>query len=238
MRKGVILCGGEGTRLRPLTLIQNKHLLPIYNKPMVLYPLETLKALKIKDILIISGGEHIGRFTEFLGDGSRYGVNVTYRVQESAGGIAGALGLAEDFAGEDEIVVILGDNIFDNSFISGLSTEKNKEGAVFFFSKQENPSRFGVPVLKGGELIAIEEKPQEPKSSYAVVGLYIYPPNVFDIIKRLKPSARGELEITDVNNWYIKEKKCDYIILDCYWSDAGTFDSLLNSANWVKEQNK
>ena len=243
--KGIILAGGNGTRLQPLTFIQNKHLLPIYDKPMILYPLETLKSLGIKDILIVSGGEYIGGFTEFLGDGSKFGVNLTYRVQEKAGGIAEALGLAKDFSNNEEIAVILGDNIFDNLFIMHFNDFINKnviskEVAMLFFSEQDEPSRFGVPVFKNGnkeDLVLIEEKPKKPQSNYAVTGLYIYPPSVFDIIPTLKPSNRGELEISDVNNWYIKNKKAAYGFLSSFWSDSGTFDSLLECANWAQQQN-
>jgi glucose-1-phosphate thymidylyltransferase len=236
--KGIILAGGNGTRLQPLTLIQNKHLLPIYNKPMILYPLETLKSLEIKDILIVSGGEYIGGFTEFLGDGSRFGVNITYRVQEKAGGIAEALSLSKDFSNGEPITVILGDNIFGSKYLSEYSGKIGKENAMVYLSLQEDPSRFGVAVFdNNGTLISIEEKPKTPKSKYAVTGLYIYPPDVFDKILTLKPSNRGELEITDLNNFYIKEGRCNYMLLDSFWSDAGTFDSLLASANWA-QQNK
>lgn len=239
--KGVLLCGGEGTRLMPLTAIANKSLLPIYNKPMVMYPLETLKALGIKDIMIITGGNKVGSFADFLGDGSKYGVNLTYRVQEKAGGIAQALGLAKDFAGKDSIAVILGDNIFNNKALNRkLPDGVGKDKAMLFFCEVKDPSRFGVPVFKGpasydGKLIAIEEKPKVPKSNLAVTGLYIYPSNVFDIIPKLKPSKRGELEISDVNNWYVKKGKCDFQWFSGFWSDAGTFDSLLASANWIKD---
>lgn len=239
--KGIILCGGNGTRLQPLTLVANKSLLPIYDKPMVLYPLETLKSLGIKDILIVTGGNKIGSFADFLGDGSKYGVNLTYRVQKDAGGIAQALGLGKDFVGKDSVTVILGDNIFNNKLlIKKLPDRVGKDKAMLFFSEVKDPSRFGVPVFKGpvhssGKLIAIEEKPKVPKSQLAVTGLYIYPSNVFDIIPKLKPSRRGELEISDVNNWYVKKGKCEYQWFSGFWSDAGTFDSLLSSANWIKE---
>lgn len=235
--RGIILAGGEGTRLKPLTLVANKHLLPVYNKPMILYPLETLKSFSISDILIVSGGEHIGRFAEFLGDGSDYGVNLTYKVQRGAGGIAQALGLAEDFADDDRIMVILGDNIFENDKIP--RDDYPKENAVLFFKEVGDPGRFGVPVFKdSGELENIEEKPKVPKSKYAVTGLYSYPSTVFDIIKTLKPSGRGELEITDVNKHYIKVGKCSYEVLDGFWSDAGTFESLFRSSSWIWSREK
>ncbi|MEK7581853.1 MAG: sugar phosphate nucleotidyltransferase [Patescibacteria group bacterium] len=232
--KGVILAGGKGTRLWPLTAIANKHLLPVYNKPMIIYPLETLKHLGVKDILIVSGGEHIGWFTEFLGDGSGFGVNLTYRVQREAGGIAQALSLAKEFTKEDNMAVILGDNIFDNNYIEIVKNKKKNE-AVLYVKKVDDASLFGViEIGKNGKLIGIEEKPKIPKSNIAVTGLYIYPPNVFEIISKLKPSSRNELEITDINNYYIKNKKCIYKEILGFWSDAGTFDSLLRSANWVK----
>lgn len=234
MLKGILLCGGNGTRLRPLTYVQNKHLLPVFNKPMVLYPLETLKSLFIKDILIVSGGEHIGKFTEFLGDGSDYNVNLTYRVQKNAGGIAEALGLAKDFAGGDPVVVILGDNIFDNTeftqMIPGVDLDLNK--AHVFVKEVENPDRFGVLNPDG----SIEEKPKIPKSNKAITGIYIYPNQVFDIIPTLKPSARGELEITDINNEFIRLDMMDNHELKGFWSDAGLFDSLLKSSIWASEQ--
>lgn len=232
MKKGVILCGGEGTRLRPLTQITNKHLLPIFDKPMVLYPLETLKSLFIRDILLISGGEHIGKFTEFLGDGSNYGVSLTYRVQQKAGGIAEALGLAKDFVNGEPVVVILGDNIFDDSnffkLIPSEDLEANK--AHVFVKEVEDPERFGVLNPDG----TIEEKPKKPKSNKAITGIYIYPPEVFRIIPGLKPSARGELEITHVNNEFIRQNKLVVHELSGFWSDAGTADSLLRAANWAK----
>jgi glucose-1-phosphate thymidylyltransferase len=236
--KGIILCGGKGTRLYPLTSQINKHLLAIYNKPMVLYPLETLKSFGIKDILIVSGGEYIGGFTEFLGDGSRFGVNLTYRVQEQAGGIAEALGLAKDFSSNEGIFVILGDNIFDNSQLTQIAENKyfQADTAYVFIKEVSDPQRFGVPVFENQEIIEIEEKPKEPKSSFAVTGLYYYPNEVFDIIPTLKPSGRGELEITEVNNWFINHNRLKYIELDGYWSDAGTFDSLLSTANWAKDK--
>lgn len=247
MRKGVILCGGHGTRLMPLTLISNKHLLPIYNKPMFLYPLETLKSLGIKDILIVSGGEHIGRFLEFLGNGSKYGVNVTYRVQETAGGIADALGTAKEFANGEEITVILGDNIYDNEQIKKIIFKNYKSDRAYIFLKEvPDPQRFGVPVFAEWEdngferkrIIKIEEKPQNPKSNFAVTGLYCYPSNVFDVISTLKPSARGELEVTDLNNYYVKNNLLEFFEIEGYWSDAGMFDSLLDSSVWAREKEK
>lgn len=229
--KGVILAGGMGTRLRPLTLVTNKHLIAVYDKPMILYPLETLARAGIKDILIVSGREHVGHFIEFLGSGREYGVHLTYEVQEEAGGIAQALGLAENFACGDAITVILGDNIFEDSFASAV---KNfRRGARIFLKEVGDPSRFGVPVLVGNRVTSIIEKPKEPPTSYAVTGMYQYDSTVFKAIRALKPSARGELEITDVNNYYIKKKAMRAEFLKGFWSDAGTFDSLAAATQWA-----
>lgn len=237
--KGIILAGGGGTRLKPLTGIMNKHLLPVYNKPMILFPLETLKAFGIKDIMIVSGGDHIGWFTDFLGDGSKYNVNLTYRVQRRAGGIAEALGLAKDFVGDEYSVVILGDNIFDNHQITQLIPEFDLDPtkACVFLKDVPDPQRFGVPVFDEYDpekIIKIDEKPTSPGSTYAVTGLYCYPPEVFDVVPNLVPSARGELEITDVNNYFVDKGLMNCVKLKNFWSDAGTFDSLLSAANWVQ----
>ena len=234
--KGLILAGGKGTRLLPATRIINKHMVPILNTPMITYPLETLKQLGIKDIMIVSGGEHIGGIAEFLGDGSDYGVSLTYRVQKEAGGIAQALGLAKDFVGKDGVTVILGDNVFDNTQISWVlrNGDFQSDRAYIFLKAVKDPQRFGVPVFKAGDLIAkIEEKPVNPKSSYAVTGLYYYPSEVFDVVPTLTPSGRGELEITSVNNWFIKQEKMKYIELDGFWSDCGTPQSLYETIEWV-----
>lgn len=222
IKKGIILAGGNGTRLRPLTSVVNKHLLSVYDKPMIMYPLETLKGMGVTDIMVVTGGEHVGRFLEFLGDGSDYGVNLTYRVQKEAGGIAQALSLAEEFVGEDNFAVILGDNIFD----SPVDPPK-KCGIVL--KRIDDPSRFGV--YHEGKIV---EKPKEPLSNMAVTGLYFYTPEIFDFIKGLKPSARGELEITDVNNWCLENLETATTEYTGFWSDAGTFDSLLASSNWAK----
>lgn len=234
--KGVILAGGQGTRLRPLTLVANKHLLPLYNKPMILYPIETLKSLDITDILIVTGGEHIGRFADFLQDGSAFGVKLTYKVQNQPDGIAGALALAEEFIGDDEsFAVILGDNIFDNksikSKISSLELHANK--AILFTKAITDPSRFGVIKYENDKPIEIIEKPKEFISHNAVVGLYCYPRSVFSVIGTLEKSAREEYEITDINNHFLKRGECVVLDLDGFWSDAGTFDSLLKASNWV-----
>ncbi len=235
--KGLILAGGKGTRLLPATRVVNKHMIPILNNPMITYPLNTLKHFGITDIMIVSGGDHIGGIAEFLGDGSDFGVKLTYRVQKEAGGIAQALGLAQDFVNGDSVMVILGDNIFDNKSFSKLPKGVGSEGAMFFFSHQAGNSRFGVPVFGDNQrkpfLKKIEEKPKHPKSNFAVTGLYIYPPNVFGIIPTLKPSKRGELEISDVNNWYIKTNQYAYQKLTGFWSDAGTPDSLKEVIDYI-----
>lgn len=220
MKKGILLCGGEGTRLRPLTYITNKHLLPVFDKPMVVYPLMNLKNMGITDILLISGGDHIGDFAEFLGDGSRYGVKLTYRVQEKAGGIAQALSLAEGFV-DDQFAVILGDNIFEYPV-------KPPPKCGIVVKSVPNPSRFGV--YHEGR---VYEKPLTYLTDKAVTGLYFYTPEVFDYIRTLKPSARGELEITDVNNWCIDTLDTKVIEYVGFWSDAGTHESLLHAANFI-----
>ncbi len=222
--RGIILAGGNGTRLRPLTYVANKHLLPVYDKPMILYPLATLKELGIKDILIISGGEHIGTFMEFLGNGEEYGVSLTYRIQKEAGGIAQALGLAEEYVGKEQFAVILGDNIFE--FAPRIPPH-----CGLVLKEVNDPQRFGVY-----QDYKIVEKPSRPTSNLAVTGLYFYTPEVFDYIKTLTPSARGELEITDVNNWCLENLNIATLNFDGFWSDAGTFDSLLKSANWAKQR--
>ncbi len=228
--KGIILAGGEGTRLRPLTLVTNKHLLPVYDKPMIIHPLETLKSLGIKDICIVTGGEYMADFMRFLGSGKNFGVNFTYKIQDGPLGIAHALLQAEDFAkGEKKIAVILGDNIFEKIELEN-DFDENDNNAIIFLKEVEHPERFGVAVFdSNGKLIEIEEKPKVPKSKFAVTGFYIYPTDVFDFIKTLKPSARGELEITDVNNWYLKQGRLKYIVVKGFWSDAGTFPTLLRA---------
>ncbi len=234
--KGILLAGGRGTRLLPLTKITNKHLLPIFDKAMIEYPLKTLLSAGIKDILIISGREHAGDFIEYLGSGSDHGANFTYRVQVQAGGIAHALALAEDFVGKDSMTVILGDNIFEENFKNKL---KNfRKGAKVFLKKVPDPHRFGVATLKGKTVTKIVEKPKEPESDFVTTGLYQYDSDVFKIIKRLKPSWRGELELTDVNNAYIKRGAMKAEIVDGFWSDAGTFDSMVKSIDWAVERAK
>jgi glucose-1-phosphate thymidylyltransferase len=234
---GVILAGGNGTRLNPLTNVTNKHLLPVYNKPMVYYPLEFLINVGIKNIILITGKEHAGSFADLLGDGSRFGVNITYKVQEGALGIAHALGITENVVRDEPVIVVLGDNVF-SADPDGMERIKalvrdfgaKADGAVIFLKEVEDPERFGVPEFDGNNKIKrIEEKPKEPKSRYAVIGLYMYDRTVFDKIRALKPSWRNELELTDVNNAYLADKKLDYHIIDWEWTDAGTFESLFRA---------
>jgi glucose-1-phosphate thymidylyltransferase len=226
--KGVILAGGTGTRLRPLTEVTNKHLLPVFDSPMIVHPLKTLKQMGIKDICIVTGGEYMADFMRFLGSGSRFKVRLTYKIQDGPLGIAHALLQAEDFFGKEKVVAILGDNIFEKVSVPRNAFEDDY--AYIFLKKVSRPERFGVAIFDStGQIIGIEEKPKVPKSDYAVTGLYIYPNDVFDFIKTLKPSARGELEITDVNNWYLKQNRLKAIKLNGFWTDAGTFPSLLKA---------
>ena len=238
--KGIILAGGLGSRLHPLTKVTNKHLLPVYHKPMIYYPLETLVRAGIRDILIVTGGNSAGDFLKLLGNGREFGLShLEYTYQEGEGGIAKALSLAEDFADGDRIVVILGDNIIEQAVGSFVERfRKQKAGARILLKKVPDPERFGVVELRGRKMVGIAEKPKRPKSSYVVTGIYCYDNQVFDIVRTLKPSGRGELEITDVNNYYLKRGLMEYDILRGFWTDAGTFDSLLR-ANWLvakKEQ--
>ena len=229
--KGIILAGGQATRLRPLTKVTTKQLLPVYNKPMIYYPIETLIKAGIKDILIIVAPEHAGHFLNLLGSGKEFGVKISYEVQEEAGGIAQALALAEDFADEEDIAVILGDNIFEKPLSAAIRKFRNENiGAKIFLKEVEEANRFGVAEIKRGKLVGIEEKPKAPKSNLAVTGIYMYDKTVFEKIKKLKPSRRGELEITDVNNLYLKNRDLSYEIIDGEWTDAGTFRSLLKAS--------
>lgn len=234
--KGVILAGGLGTRLSPLTKITNKHLLPVYDKPMILYPLDTLKQSGIDEVMIVCGREHAGHFMNFLGSGREYGVVLSYAIQDTNnGGIADALHYAEDFADEDNIAVILGDNIFGCDFYKDVKSFT--EGARVFFKEMKDPTRFGVPVFNdAGNIVTIEEKPKEPKSKLAQVGFYMYDAQVFSYIKTLEPSARGELEITDVNNMYLNDGKLTHGVINEMWSDAGTFESLLYASNQIAKK--
>ena len=231
--KGIILAGGTGSRLYPLTKVTNKHLLPVYDKPMIYYPLQTLADAGLDDILIVSGRGHAGHFLELLGSGSEWGVRITYEIQDEAGGIAQALGLAEGFADEGDVVVILGDNIFQDNIKEDVAGFK--DGCRIFLKEVPDANRFGVAELDGDRVIGIEEKPEVPISNFAVTGLYMYDPEVFKVIRELKPSGRGELEITDVNNYYIDQGRMGYRVLDGYWSDAGTFESLLRAGMMVEK---
>lgn len=238
MLKGVILAGGTGSRLFPLTKLSNKHLLPVYNKPMIYYPINTLVSAGIKDILIISGVEHAGDFLRLLGSGKEFSAKFTYEIQETSAGIADALRLAEDFAQGQKIAAILGDNIFeDNVQKQAKDFDKSKEDhAQIFLKKVSDANRFGVAELSGKTVVKIEEKPKNPKSNFAVTGLYFYPNSVFDVIRSLKPSSREEYEITDVNNFYVKKNALKACILNGFWSDAGTFESLFRASEFVKEK--
>ena len=237
--KGVILAGGHGSRLYPLTKIFNKSLLPVYDKPMIYYPLQTLKEIGCKEICIVSGKEHCGQIMNQLGSGEEYGVDITYRVQEKPGGIAQALGLCREFAGRDNVFVCLGDNIFEDNF-SDLKLNYFDSWCHIFLKEVPDPERFGVPVFQGMDrhLIKIEEKPEKPKSDYAVTGLYVLDSNVWNIIRELKPSERGELEIVDVINWYVDRGRTGYSELEGFWSDAGTPDSLVHANKLVSEWSK
>jgi glucose-1-phosphate thymidylyltransferase len=237
--KGVILAGGLGTRLMPCTKVTNKHLLPVYDKPMIYYPLKTLVNAGLKDIMIVTGGNNAGDFLRLLGNGSEFGLkDISYTYQEGEGGIADALKLAEDFADNDKLVVMLGDNVIENDISDAVKDfEKQDRGARIFLKEVHNPERFGVAEIKDGKVINIAEKPEKPISSYAVVGIYMYDSDVFDIIRILKPSGRGELEITDVNNEYIKRGTMAYSILDGWWTDAGTsFESLFRASRLVRKE--
>lgn len=238
--KGVILAGGLGTRLYPLTSVTNKHLLPIYNKPMIYYPLQTLVEAGIKDIMIVTGGNNAGDFLRLLGSGKEFGLkHIEYTYQKGEGGIADALKLVEDFADGEKIIVILGDNIIEKSIKKDVQKfARQKAGARILVKKVKDPQRFGVVKFKNGKIFRITEKPKRPDSNYAVTGIYMYDKRVFDIIKTLKPSGRGELEITDVNNKYIELGQLYYDILPGFWTDSGTFDSLLRANNLVARNNK
>lgn len=228
------MAGGNGRRLDPLTKVTNKHLLPVYDKPMVYYPLHTLLDAGVKDILIVSGKDHAGGFLRLLGSGKDFGARFSYEVQDEAGGIAQALGLAEDFADRENIMVILGDNIFEDKFGDDVNKFESEGGAHIFLKKVEDAKRFGVAELDGDKVLGIEEKPVEPKSDLAVTGLYMYDNDVFDMIKNLQPSARGELEITDVNNLYINAGKMKASIVNGEWTDAGTFESLYRAGTLAR----
>jgi glucose-1-phosphate thymidylyltransferase len=235
--KGIVLAGGLGTRLHPLTKITNKHLLPVYDKPMIYYPIRALVRAGITDILIVTGGNHSGDFLTLLGNGKEFGLqHLNYTYQEGEGGIAEALGLAEYFAAGEKICVILGDNIIEKSIAKAAEAfRRQPKGARILLKEVPDPERFGVPVLEGDRIVRIEEKPIEPPSRYAVTGIYMYDARVFEIIRGLEPSARGELEITDVNNAYIETGDLAWDILDGWWTDAGTFPSLFRASELVRD---
>ena len=237
--KGVILAGGHGSRLYPLTKIFNKSLLPVYDKPMIYYPLQTLKEIGCKEICIVSGKEHCGQIMNQLGSGEEYGVDITYRVQEKPGGIAQALGLCREFAGTENVFVCLGDNIFEDNF-SDLKLNYFDSWCHIFLKEVPDPERFGVPVFQGMDrhLIKVEEKPEKPMSDYAVTGLYMFNQEVWSIIDTLKPSERGELEVVDLINWYTDRGKTTYSELEGFWSDAGTPDSLVQANKLVSNRSK
>jgi len=235
--KGVILAGGLGSRLFPLTKITNKHLLPVYDQPMIYYPIRTLINAGIDDIMIVTGGNSAGDFLKLLGNGKDFGLkHLNYTYQEGEGGIADALSLVEHFADDEPICVVLGDNIIERNIRQAADEYRAQgRGAKIMLKEVHDPQRFGVPELDGDKVLRIEEKPSEPKSSYAVIGIYFYDNTVFDVIKTLVPSDRGELEITDVNNHYIERGEMTWNELDGWWTDAGTFESLLRASNLVAE---
>jgi glucose-1-phosphate thymidylyltransferase len=235
--KGVVLAGGLGTRLRPLTAVTNKHLLPVYDRPMIYYPIQTLVNAGITDIMIVTGGNSAGDFLKLLGNGKAFGLkHINYTYQEGEGGIAEALSLVEHFAAKEPVCVVLGDNIIEGNVAGAVRSYREQgRGAKIILKKVPDPERFGVPELSGRKVLRIEEKPASPKSEYAVIGIYMYDREVFDIIRTLKPSGRGELEITDVNNAYIKREAMTWEELEGWWTDAGTFESLLRASNLVAE---
>ena len=231
--KGIVLAGGLGKRLYPLTKITNKHLLPVYDRPMIYYPISTLVEAGIKDILIVTGGNNAGDFLRLLGNGKEFGLkHLNYTYQEKEGGIAEAVGLAEEFAEGDKVVIILGDNLIGPSIRKEVEQFKRQNsGGKIFLKKVANPKEYGVAQLKGNRVVGIEEKPARPKSNLAVIGLYMYDHEIFEIVKTLKPSRRGELEITDVNNAYIRKGKLTYSVLKGFWADAGESIQALLEAN-------
>jgi glucose-1-phosphate thymidylyltransferase len=235
--KGVILAGGLGTRLSPLTRITNKHLLPVYDRPMIYYPIQTLINAGVTDIMIVTGGNSAGDFLRLLGNGKEFGLkHLNYTYQEGEGGIADALSLVQHFADDQPICVVLGDNIMEGNIRSACDDYRRQgNGAKILLKKVHDPQRFGVPEIDGDKILSIEEKPKAPKSEFAVIGIYFYDSTVFDVIRTLKPSNRGELEITDVNNHYINRGEMTWAELEGWWTDAGTFESLLRASNLVSE---
>ncbi len=235
--KGIILAGGLGSRLAPLTRITNKHLLPVYDKPMIYYPIQTLINAGITDIMIVTGGNHAGDFLRLMGNGKDFGLkHLNYTYQEGEGGIAAALSLAEYFADGESICVVLGDNIIEKNIIRAVEDfKKQGKGAKIMLKEVPDPERFGVAEINDGRLVSIVEKPKHPRSNLAVIGIYLYDAEVFNIVKTLKPSDRGELEITDVNNAYVREGTMTWEMLDGWWTDAGTFESLLRASVLVAQ---
>ena len=235
--KGIVLAGGSGSRLRPLTAVTNKHLLPVYDQPMIYYPIQTLVNAGITDIMIVTGGNSAGDFLKLLGNGKAFGLkHLNYTYQEGEGGIAAALSLVEHFAAGDPVCVVLGDNIIEGNICAPVRAYRHQGGgAKIILKRVPDPQRFGVPVLDNHNVVRIEEKPDTPQSEYAVIGIYMYDADVFDIIRTLKPSGRGELEITDVNNAYIDRNEMTWDELEGWWTDAGTFESLLLATNLVAE---
>jgi glucose-1-phosphate thymidylyltransferase len=236
--KGVILAGGLGTRLLPLTKITNKHLLPVYNQPMIYYPIQTLVRAGIDEIVLVTGGHYAGDFLNLLGNGKDFGLRfINYAYQEGEGGIADALRLARVFTGKDKIVVILGDNILEKDITQHVQKFKDQEGAKVLLKEVADPERFGVAELDAaGRVVSIVEKPKRPKSNLAVIGVYMYDAQVWDIVQTLKPSERGEFEITDVNNAYLRMGKLSADVIDGWWTDAGTFPSLYRASRMVAEK--
>lgn len=235
--KGVVLAGGLGTRLRPLTAVTNKHLLPVYDQPMIYYPIQTLVNAGITDIMVVTGGSSAGDFLRLLGNGKAFGLkHLNYTYQEGEGGIAQALSLVEHFASGGPVCVVLGDNIIQGNIRAAVAAyQTQKTGAKIILKKVTDPQRFGVPHLDGHRVLHIDEKPSQPRSEYAVIGIYMYDETVYDIIRSLRPSGRGELEITDVNNAYIARDAMTWEELEGWWTDAGTFESLLRASNLVAE---
>jgi glucose-1-phosphate thymidylyltransferase len=235
--KGVVLAGGTGSRLHPLTRVTNKHLLPVHNLPMIFYPIQTLVNAGITDILVVTGGQNAGDFLRLLSNGKDFGLgHIDYTYQEGEGGIADALRLAEHFADDQKICVILGDNIIEKNISEAAGRfAEQPQGAHIILKEVEDPERFGCPEIVDGRIVRIEEKPKQAKSHYAVTGIYFYDFTVFEKIHRLRPSWRGELEITDINNLYLEEKTLTYSVLDGWWTDAGTFESLRRATNLVAE---
>jgi glucose-1-phosphate thymidylyltransferase len=235
--KGVILAGGLGTRLFPLTKITNKHLLPVYDQPMIYYPIRTLVNAGIHDIMIVTGGRKSGDFLSLLGNGKDFGLkHLNYTYQEGEGGIAEALGLCAHWAGKDKVCVVLGDNLIEKNIAKAARDyHAQGRGAKILLKEVHDPERFGVASVERGRVVEIVEKPKQPRSNLAVIGIYMYDERVWDVIQTLEPSDRGELEITDVNNWYIRDGSMTYEVLDGWWTDAGTFESLLGASNLVRE---